>query len=191
MHVTCPSCCERFPLAAGLADDDGKRLAALLAGMEPVLGRAVVGYLRLFKPAQQGLRTARAARLVQELVALVDAGSVCKDERGGLRRPATAALWAEGIEQMLATTGRLSLPLANHNYLRAIVYGLADQADAANERQREAQRAVGAHRRNVSGKTVESPLRNQLAWLAQQLSLGQISEDEHDAEAAKARAKHG
>jgi hypothetical protein len=137
MQLTCPECQTRFPLAAGFADDDGKRLAALLAGMEPTLGRAVIGYLRLFNPGKQGLRTSRAVKLVTELQALVQACDVCRDERGGVRRPATPALWAEGIEQMLAQSDGLTLPLTHHHYLRAIVYGVADKADADSERARE------------------------------------------------------
>ena len=81
MHVTCPSCHEPFPIVAGFLEADGKRLAALLAEMEPVLGRAVLAYLRLFKPAKQGLRTTRAVKLVAELDAMVREGSVTRDER--------------------------------------------------------------------------------------------------------------
>lgn len=44
MRVHCPSCGEDFPLDAGFLEADGKRLAALLAGMEPALGRTVVAW---------------------------------------------------------------------------------------------------------------------------------------------------
>lgn len=145
MHVTCPCCHEPFPIAAGFLDADGKRLAALLAEMEPALGRAVLGYLRLFKPTKQGLRTSRAVKLVAELDALVREGSVCRDERAGVRRDATPAMWAEGIDQLVQQAGRLTLPLTNHHYLRAIVYGIADGADAAAERQHEADKRAGRH----------------------------------------------
>ena len=145
MHVTCPCCHETFPIAAGFLEADGKRLAALLAEMEPVLGRAVIGYLRLFKPAKQGLRTAKAAKLVAELDALVREGSVCRDERTSARRPASAAMWAQGIDQLLQQTERLTLPLANHHYLRAIVYGIADQVDAAAERKAHDDKRAGRH----------------------------------------------
>lgn len=185
MHVVCPSCCERFPLAAGLADEEGKRLALLFAGMQPVLGRAVIGYLRLFKPARQALRTARAVRIVEELVSLVDAGQVTRDERSGQYRPATPALWAAGIEQMLAAPGKLALPIANHNYLRAIVWALAEQADAAAERQREADRRVGAHRQPASaGAASENPAINKLRWLQQQRGYGALTQEEYDAQVA-------
>ena len=137
MRITCPNCAETYPIEAGFAAADGKRLAVQFAELEPVLARAVISYLRLFKPPKSALRTARAIKIIEELRALVEPGTVCRDERSGLRRPATQAMWAGGIDQMLATPGKLSLPLANHHYLRAIVFGIADQADAKTERARE------------------------------------------------------
>lgn len=197
MHVNCPSCGEHFPIVAGFAEADGKRLAALLAEMEPVLGRAVLGYLRLFKPARQALRTARAVKLVAELDALVRAGSVCRDERGGVRRPATPAMWAEGIEQMLAKQAQLTLPLANHHYLRAIVYGIADGADAAAERQREADARAGRRRDGASASSDagvgnrRKALLEALSVIQGDLALGLIDEAEAEQRRTAARAKHG
>lgn len=177
MKVTCPSCSAEFPLDAGFIDMDGKRLAALFASMEPVLGRAVLSYLRLFKPPKNALRAARAVKIVQLLSALVDTGTVCRDERGGVRRPATPAMWAAGIDQMIDGRHKLELPLANHNYLRAIVFGLADQADADAERRKEADMRVGKHRQAEPEKV--DPLREKLKWLDQQLAYEAISETEH------------
>lgn len=58
MQLQCPCCGEQFPIEAGFADADGKKLAAMLAGLDPKLGRAVLNYLRLFSPAKRGLRRA-------------------------------------------------------------------------------------------------------------------------------------
>jgi len=175
-----------------MADADGKRLAALLAEMEPVLGRAVLGYLRLFKPQRSALRTTRAIRIVEDLLALVRTGSVCRDERGGLRRQASPALWAAGIEQMLALPGKLTLPLANHHYLRAIVYGLADAAGAAGERAKEADLRAGKRRAGPSDNVMaETPLQAELAWLRQRRELGAISAAEYEEQAAAALRTFG
>lgn len=125
MRIQCPCCGEQFPLEAGFLDDEGKRLAAQFAGMEPRLGRAVLAYLRLFSPAKRGLRTSRAIKLVEDLVQLVDSGSVTRDARTTDSKPATAVVWAAGIDQMLAQRERLTLPLENHHYLRAVVYSIA------------------------------------------------------------------
>ena len=175
-----------------MLDADGKRLAALLAGMDATLGRAVVGYLRLFKPAKTALRTARAAKIVAELDALVRIGQVCADERGGVRRPATAATWAAGIEQILAAppTG---LPLTGHGYLRKIVFGLADQADARAERSQHDTMRAGHHRAAQSGVSPpvprEDPLQAALAHLKQLFDYGHFNEREYRVKVEAERKK--
>jgi len=101
MRMTCPECGAQAHVSAFFVEDDGKRLAGLFAEMEPVLGRAVLGYLGLFKPGRQALRLSRAVKLTQGLLALVNTGTVCRDERGGVRRAASPGVWAQGIEAML------------------------------------------------------------------------------------------
>lgn len=191
MRATCPDCGTQGHIAAFLVEDEGKRLAAVLAGMAPDLGRSSIAYLGLFKPAKTALRLARAVKLLQDLDAMVATGSVCRDERG-LRRPATAATWAAGIEQMLAQRATLTLPLENHNYLRTVVFALADKADAAQERQRdEALRTTRTSRVVVDGGASESKLANTLAWVAQQLSVGLIDEAKAAELRQAANEKHG
>ncbi|MCR6661847.1 MAG: hypothetical protein NVV60_01535 [Luteimonas sp.] len=172
MRATCPDCGAQAHVTAFFVEDDGKRLAALLGPMAPDLGRAVIGYLGLFKPAKTALRLARAVKIVEELQQLVEPGTVCNDERSGVRRPASPATWAAGIEQMLAQRTSLTLPLANHNYLRAVVFGLADKADAAAERAVEEQRRSRTSSTGVSGTASDSPLVNQLKWINQMERLG-------------------
>lgn len=180
MQLTCPCCGSRFPIEAALADDDGKRLAALFAVMEPALGRAVLRYLRFFKPAKQALRNARAVIVVESLLALVNPGTVCRDERGGVRRPATQTMWADGIDAMLADPEKLTLPLANHNYLRAIVYGIADKADATAERAHET--ALRNGDRTAPSAPIDSSARlkrlEALSRINGDLELGLITEAE-------------
>ena len=65
--ATCPSCAFQADIEAFFADDDGKRLAAVVADMPPECARAVLAYLRLFKPAKTGLRMARAVKLAGEV----------------------------------------------------------------------------------------------------------------------------
>lgn len=193
--ATCPHCAFQSDIEAFFADDEGKRLASVLADLPPECARAVLAYLRLFKPAKTGLRMARAVKLAGEVASLVGAGSVCKDERGGVRRPATPAMWAQGIEQMLANRDRLSLPLESHGYLRAVVYGIADSVDAAAERQKHTDAQVGKHLREGSGKTPaarkESPLQAQLTWIGQMADVGAFTPEQADLERAKAKEKYG
>lgn len=187
MRVTCPCCDAEFPIESAFADDDGKRLAAALVALDAELARATLRYLRLFKPAKSALRSARAARLVQELADLVSPGTVCRDERGGVRRPAPPALWTAGIEQMLANRATLAVPLDGHNYLRAVVFGLADRADAKAELQQEQSRRAPS--RTASGpspmRPIEDPLQATLKWLASQRHLGVIDDATYAARVAE------
>ena len=157
MRATCPECGTQGHVAAFFVEDEGKRLAMAVAGMQPELGRAVMNYLGLFKPGKTALRLGRAAKLVDEVGQLVAAGTVCKDERTGVRRPAVAAHWVAGIETMLAQRGSMSLPLDSHNYLRAVVFGLADKADAKQERKREDDARSGRHLSNTTTGLTPSP----------------------------------
>lgn len=195
MHVTCPSCSDSFPIAAGFLEPDGKRFGMQLAGMEPALGRAVLDYLALFSPAKQKLRLAKAVRLVAELDALVKEGSVCRDERAGIKRPCSVAQWIAGIEQMLEKRSALTLPLGNHNYLRSVVFGIAEQAGAQAESRREADARAGRSPSRGTGVSPpqprEDPLKNQLAYLDQLHSYGQLSDADYDEQRAAAYVRFG
>lgn len=193
MRATCPDCGAQGHLAAFFVEDDGKRLAALLADMPPGLGRAALGYLGLFKPVKTALRLARAVKLLQELSALVASGAVCRDERNGVRRPASPGQWAAGIEQMLAQRGSLSLPLDSHNYLRAVVFGVADKADAAVERQREADARSGRHLAAAAGNAApehERKLEDALYYIQQQLGYGAINSEQAQQQREAAHQKY-
>ena len=150
MRLTCPACGCVGDVEAFVIEDEAKRLAVSFAAMDPALGRAVLSYLRLFKPHSQALRLGRAVKIVSELMALVESGTVCRDERTDVRRAATPSMWAAGIDQMLASPPS-GLPLANHHYLRAVVFGIADSSEAKAEARVEEQRRAGQHR---PGETV-------------------------------------
>lgn len=143
---TCPSCGYHGELEAFLIEPDAKRAIARAATLDAGVGRALPAYLRLFVAGKRGLRLSRAVNLIEGLAELIDAGTVCTDERVGVRRPATPTMWAAGMEQILAKPPS-GLPLTNHNYLRKIVFTIADDADAEAERKREADvKAAGARR---------------------------------------------
>lgn len=191
IRMTCPCCGSEFPWEAGLIEGDAKRLGAVLADMEPPVARAAMAYLRLFKPPKSALRLTRAIKLLQEVVALIAAGTVCRDERSGVRRAAPAVIWVAGIEQMLQQAERLTLPLGGHGYLREVVYGLADKADAIAERQREQALRDGQRDAVPTRPAQPSQLDNELAFLRQLLEYQQIDQAEHDRRAADVRQRYG
>lgn len=195
MLASCPSCAFQGEIEAFFAEGEGKRLAAIMVELPPECGRALIAYLRLFKPPKTGLRPARWIKLSSQVLDLVRAGSVCRDERSGVRRPATPLLWAEGMEIMLAQRDTLTLPLETHGYLRAVVFGLADKADAATERKKEQDARAGKHLVQPSGKSdapvEETPLERQLKWIRQMEDASGFTPEEAEAERVRARVAHG
>lgn len=187
MRVCCPVCDTDFPIEAGFAEADGKRLAAILAGVDATLGRTLVGYLRLWKPAKTQLRIAKAVKVAQEVIDLAEAGEV---RRNGLARPASSVMWAAGIEQMLGNRDKLRLPLTTHGYLVEVVFGMADRLDAAQERSHEQSLRKG-DRPGVAPAPEVSKLKSELEAIDQFERLGGLTPEEADKRRADARAKYG
>jgi hypothetical protein len=185
MKLTCPHCAAEFPVEAGFVEADGKRLAALLAGVDAELGRAIVRYLRFFKPQKTALK------LAAEVVELTQADSIVS-QRG--RRAMVPALWVRAIEQVEAADAErnLTLPLSGHGYLRAVAFGIADseegRAEAAKEqRLRQGQRGDGPS----PPRAAEPPHLAEIRMVEQFFSLGKITMAERDERIAAIRAKHG
>lgn len=190
--TTCCHCGARQPLAAGFAEDDGKRFGAAMGLLPPPVARAVVGYLALFKPPKTELRLARATKIVASLAALIDEGTVCADERSKIRRAAPPAVWVAGIEQMVARPPS-GLPLDNHNYLRVVVFDLAGDAAAFAPAGRPGSPTVATGGRAGPSPEAprEDPLQAALAHLRMLRDYDQIDDAEYDRRCAEERAKHG
>lgn len=125
MQLQCPCCAATFPIEAGFVEIDGKKLAALTGELQPALAKAALLYLRLFSPAKSALKNSKAIKLLDSLIALIKAGTVTNDARTNETKPATMEMWLAGLEQVTEQFSSLTLPLKNHNYLRAIVWGIA------------------------------------------------------------------
>ena len=139
---SCPECGFAADPAAFVADAAFKQAMAVQAKLPAVVQAQLVAYLGLFRPEKRSLTGARTLKIVQELAALVLAGTV--DWNKQPPRRCAAALWAEGMRQMVERKAGQRAHFENHNYLRAVVYDLADQADREGEQQRSA--AERAHR---------------------------------------------
>lgn len=188
MKLTCPCCATSFPIESGLVEGDAKRLAKLCADLEPAVARASLSYLRLFKPVKQELRVSRAVLILTELAELIASQRISKDDRTGLYRPCSTQLWVQGMEQMQQHGVRLELPLKSHGYLRAIVFGLADVADAKAEQQRDKDRQqsrhVGSGLQPLADPFAsrEDKLTNALSFAKQMRQLGRLSDAQYQAE---------
>lgn len=184
VRVTCPACGCRGDVEAFLVEEEAKRMAAGFADLEPALGRAVLRYLRLFKPAKTELRLSRAATLIAELVEMVSAGTVCKDERTNQRRPAPVAVWVEALEKMLGNPPS-DTPISNHHYLRVVAYGVAGEHQARGPVAPVTGPTI--HRTGISPEKPVDQLGAQLEWLRSQLQYKQIDQATYEKKVAELR----
>jgi hypothetical protein len=124
----CPVCHAHLHLDALVQDEAGRELLGLCATLPDDLGRALVGYLSLWRPARGDLDHARALKLAREVLALDP-------------DPARLA-WAlaETVESLRAKGE--ARRMTNHNYLRRVLEGMP-QAGAVVERASAARRVVG------------------------------------------------
>ncbi|MFZ5653191.1 MAG: hypothetical protein ACOY42_02140 [Pseudomonadota bacterium] len=113
MRIKCPACGIQFGIEVALQEDAGRELLGELARLSAPLGRALVAYLGLFRPAERVLSWGRALQLARAalalgpehvlLPALDDTLAALADKRG---QPG----WQ---------------PLKNHNYLKRVCDSVA------------------------------------------------------------------
>jgi hypothetical protein len=152
VKVTCPSCGADMDLDVLLAHEDSRHAMARLAVLSLPLGKLVLQYLRLFKPATRQMSHTRVVALVEELLPDLQRNAIT---RNGRDWAAPLDVWRTAIEKILETRdgGKLTLPLKTHGYLYEIILGLADKQEATAERDTEAQR-----RNQARGGTAVQPV---------------------------------
>ena len=104
MKTRCPCCGASASLEVLITHDEARSLMVALAGISDELAKAALRYLGLFRPGERDLSWARAAKLLGELVPLIQAGEItrkrqsypCRARLGfgrltALSKPATAA----------------------------------------------------------------------------------------------------
>lgn len=137
MKLCCPACGSVFSLDTLLANDSAR--AAVMAALElpSPLGKMLIQYIALFRPAQRQLSFERVARLLEELRGPITEARI---ERNGRIWPAPHDAWKAAIGEMLALRDaqKLRLPLASHGYLFEIIASNADRAQGRQEAAREA-----------------------------------------------------
>lgn len=143
MQLTCPVCGARCPVEAHLSDESARRTMAAALKMPAPLGDLTLRYLGLFRPRNRALTWDRAERILSELLAPIERGSL---DRRGRVWPAPMDYWRAALEQILAARDKITLPLKSHGYLYEIIAGLADGAERKAEARVEESRRAGRNR---------------------------------------------
>lgn len=134
--ISCPSCGAEFDLGVALACEEERQAFARLAAVSIPLGARVLHYVTLFQPPKQRLTSAKKLKLLQQLLPDMERKAITHKGRDW---PAPLDAWAQAIDQMLSARDaqRLELPMKGHGYLYAVLAGMADKHEAAQEAKRE------------------------------------------------------
>ena len=155
MRLTCPNCYETLSLAALIEHDAAREAIKLALEFPAPLGKQLLQYASLFKPAQRALSMDRFASILNELLPMIQAAQI---ERNGRAWPAPQA-----FETMLQSRDKLALPLKSHGYLLEILVGSANKAEGKAEKQTEQGRKYGevkaAEHIASAGKVIEKPVK--------------------------------
>lgn len=137
MKTKCPSCGATASLDVLLSNDGAREAITAALQLPAPLGKLLIQYLGLFRPKERDLSFDRVAKLLGELLPMINDGHI---ERGGRAWPAPLPAWKEALEQMLVTRDKLQLPMKSHGYLLEIIAGMGSRVEAAAEERREQER---------------------------------------------------
>ena len=169
MRLTCQACGAVISLDAALGHEGAREAVQIALQLPAPVGKLLVQYVGLFRPAQRQLSMDRLANLLGELLPMIDAGKV---ERNGRIFSAPLPYWQQALEEMLAKRESLTLPLKSHGYLMTIIAGFADKAEAKQEAKAEERRRTGAHHLASTGKVIKSGTPISLKDTLKQLNQG-------------------
>ena len=116
MKTRCPCCGASASLEVLITHDEARSLMVALAGISDELAKAALRYLGLFRPGERDLSWARAAKLLGELVPLIQAGEITR-KRQSYPAPREAWVWAFNRVIEARDSGKLTPPLTSHGFL--------------------------------------------------------------------------
>lgn len=146
------------------------------------LGSLLVRYIRLHKPPKQRLRATRLRELVAELVTDMQRNVV---ERHGRTWAVSIDDWRGAFDAVFTAVdrGTLQLPLQGNGYLYQVLTRKSDQAEAAQEAQREQQRRTAPRADTVQVKGQALPIGEalQVAYAGKDPVLAKLDADARNA----------
>lgn len=161
-NLTCPCCQTEFPLEAGINNMALKNAVTRVLDFTPTGKLPLIYVEKLFKPATRAISDAKMAKLLIELIPMIESGKI---EYKGRVFPAPVSIWRMAFEQMIDQADTLTLPLKSHNYLLTIIAGAADKAAKKQEEVQEMRKRTGRaqqEQNEATAKAMPEAVRNQL-----------------------------
>ncbi|WP_421793525.1 hypothetical protein [Hydrocarboniphaga effusa] len=182
MRLTCPSCGTHGSVEAFTVDTNARRFEQLLTDMPPELPRLARRYIALFRPLKRGLHWDDACEYLEQITAMVKAGSV---DNYGRAVPISATQVAAAMHQMLVEQrDLLRLPLKSHGYLISILIGAAPQAAKEQEEQDEKRKQQDSQVRQRRAETQEERMARMVAEDQQAQARRMLEEERRKTQAA-------
>ena len=177
MRLTCMGCGAHGSYELFTNDGEARATFAAAQRLPAGLGGPMLDYLTLFRPAQRLLSWKRAKKLLEELVPMLESGTVT---RNGRKVPCEPQAWRKAIEQMLEQRERLSLPLKSHGYLLEVVLGSLPKLAAEAETAAEAGKRDASNQRRAALSQAHAELSSEIAARVR-LKLPPMTSDEQRA----------
>lgn len=139
MKLACPSCGALMSLDVVVAHDGARDAVQIALNLPAPLGKLLIQYLTLFRPAQRQLTLDKVADILGELLPMILAERI---ERNGKEHKIAQFVWAAGLREIMDRhkNSPLKTPMKNHGYLFEILLSQAATAEAKAEAKREEQR---------------------------------------------------
>lgn len=122
MKTRCHNCGATSSLDLLVSTNSAGRAFVAAFNVPPAIAPLMLKYLGLFRPVNRELAFGRATTLISEITPFINNGKLTFDRQ---TTDAPLAAWSWGINQVLVArdTGKLTVPMSNHNYLYRIVQG--------------------------------------------------------------------
>lgn len=143
MRMSCPACGAEMTLDVLCAMDEAREVLGRAMTLPQPLGRLLLKYLTLHRPAKRQLTWDRVSSILAELLPDIERALIT---RNGRDWPAPQATWQAAIEHMLQMrdSNKLTLPLKGHGYLLEVIKGIAERDESIAEVKTEERRRIKA-----------------------------------------------
>lgn len=156
MKLSCPSCGALMSLDVVVAHDGAREAVQAALQLPAPLGKHLIQYLTLFRPAKRQLTLDKLSVILNELLPMVQAGEIRRDGKVYL---IPISVWVGGLQEMMDRhkAKPFVTPLKSHGYLLEVLIGRANSAEAKAEAKRERDRQQPPAREQAKRSQANSP----------------------------------